>query len=292
MPRQVKGPDGIVHLFPDDATDAEVAAALESSTPYQGRDVLAEGRKSAGIKSDVPPSAVAQWFENHLRPALETIAHPQTISDIAALLVPDANLSGTVRAGQAAAKDIASIPVRKPIAGALDAASAALDNPVAGAVSPRAPHLGKLVGAAADVVRGKPDVVLPVGRLAGKAPTLTEALTQAVNEARQAPPEANVPARLPEYPQAATDTMRAMQERQAAQQATAAARSAAVPTPPPTPVAAVPTPSAVAPPMAATIEQQNHLPAFAQGRADLSRRRIAGDDDGREEALPRRAHHL
>lgn len=33
MPRQVKGPDGIVHSFPDDATDEEIGAALNESAP-------------------------------------------------------------------------------------------------------------------------------------------------------------------------------------------------------------------------------------------------------------------
>lgn len=33
MPRQVKGPDGVIRTFPDDATDDEIAAALESAAP-------------------------------------------------------------------------------------------------------------------------------------------------------------------------------------------------------------------------------------------------------------------
>jgi hypothetical protein len=38
MPRQVKGPDGIVRTFPDDATDDEISAAL--STPDTGRALI------------------------------------------------------------------------------------------------------------------------------------------------------------------------------------------------------------------------------------------------------------
>lgn len=33
MPRRVKGPDGIVRTFPDDATDEEIVAALEAASP-------------------------------------------------------------------------------------------------------------------------------------------------------------------------------------------------------------------------------------------------------------------
>lgn len=85
-------------------SEAAVMAQLKSSTPapYQSRDVLAEGRRSAAqsdTPDDAPKGGLAQWFEEKLRPMLEQVAHPQTISDIASLLIPDAGLTGTVRAG-------------------------------------------------------------------------------------------------------------------------------------------------------------------------------------------------
>lgn len=54
MSRRVKGPDGMVHIFPDDATDAEVAAALESSAPREAR-IGANLHQEAKIGADPHP---------------------------------------------------------------------------------------------------------------------------------------------------------------------------------------------------------------------------------------------
>src|SRR4029077_2668929 len=35
MARVVRGPDGVIHRFPDDATDAEIATALKATLPAQ-----------------------------------------------------------------------------------------------------------------------------------------------------------------------------------------------------------------------------------------------------------------
>ncbi len=46
--------------------------------------------------------------------------------------------------------------VRGPATAALDVGAAALDNPIAGFISPRAAHLGRGMGAAADIIRPRP----------------------------------------------------------------------------------------------------------------------------------------
>jgi len=68
----------------------------------------------------------------------------------------------------------------------------------------------QLIARLEPVVAAEPAVV---GRVVGKAPTLNESLIGALNDARQAPVPAATATRLPEYPQAAADTMRSLQER-------------------------------------------------------------------------------
>jgi hypothetical protein len=53
MPRRVKGPDGVTHQFPDDATDDEISAALDSLQPSSpapdtGGDVILDNLRALG----------------------------------------------------------------------------------------------------------------------------------------------------------------------------------------------------------------------------------------------------
>jgi hypothetical protein len=71
--------------------------------PYQPRNVLAEGRASAATSGSPEASSGFQdWFNNELKPVLEKVARPETIADIASLLVPDA--AGVVTGARAAAR--------------------------------------------------------------------------------------------------------------------------------------------------------------------------------------------
>lgn len=192
MPRRETDANGMVHLFPDDATDAEVKAALGSiPPPFQPRlSMREEAQRSANESHEERPnqSGLAQWFETELRPMLEKVAHPQTISDIAQLLIPDANLSGVVRAGKNAAQAARNIPVRQPVAGALNAASAVMTNPVVGVIEPRAAHVGKILGRAAEAVRGAPRAVAeaPITAAVDAAPAVAAPVAQAAPVAAKA----------------------------------------------------------------------------------------------------------
>jgi hypothetical protein len=82
------------------ASGADVTAQM-TPPPYQPRNVLAEGRASAATSGQPEaPSGFQDWFNNELKPMLEKVARPETISDIAALLVPDA--AGVVTGARAA----------------------------------------------------------------------------------------------------------------------------------------------------------------------------------------------
>jgi hypothetical protein len=85
--------------------EANIATVIkgypQASQTYQPRNVLAEGRASAATSGQ--PEAMSgfqDWFNNELKPMLEKVARPETISDIAALLVPDA--AGVVTGARAA----------------------------------------------------------------------------------------------------------------------------------------------------------------------------------------------
>lgn len=56
MPRRVKGPDGIVRSFPDDATDAEISQALEPSHPAEPQKSFGGRMMDAAV--DVPVGMV------------------------------------------------------------------------------------------------------------------------------------------------------------------------------------------------------------------------------------------
>lgn len=80
------------------------------------RIALLAGRQAAASNGQPEePSSIAHWFETELRPMLERVAKPQTISDIASLLIPDApgGIAGAVHeAGRLAtnAKDTVAGP--------------------------------------------------------------------------------------------------------------------------------------------------------------------------------------
>lgn len=157
----------------------------------------------------------------------------QTMIGIAAPAVA----RGTMRGAQAvAASPLAGKIIPPLVKHGATAAGAYLGGP-AGAI------VGTGVGEQlAGALRTKPSVVQQIGKIAGKAPKLEAAIESALNDLRASQPSPAGPARLPEYPQAATDTMRMLQERPAA---SPAPRSA---TPPPTPR---PAPEVVPPPAAA-----------------------------------------
>lgn len=87
MPRQAKGPDGVIHNFPDDATDAEISEALEAAQPKkadpnQTPAVLNIGMRSPGgyeTQDFAPPNALE---------AMRGMAHPTSARDILSLLMP------------------------------------------------------------------------------------------------------------------------------------------------------------------------------------------------------------
>lgn len=95
MSRQAKGPDGVIHNFPDDATDAEIADALDSAQPKadpnQTPAVLNMGMRQPGgyeTQDFAPPASPTME-------ALRSSAHPGSVKDLLPLLLPNAaNLSG------------------------------------------------------------------------------------------------------------------------------------------------------------------------------------------------------
>jgi len=56
------------------------------------QEIALGGVDDSGVPSR-DKSTQLQWFETKIRPALEQIAHPQTVNDFAALLIPDIRLS-------------------------------------------------------------------------------------------------------------------------------------------------------------------------------------------------------
>lgn len=56
MPRTVKGPDGIVYRFPDDATDAEISAALETPPARTARGQQKPERSWTDVAVDALPT--------------------------------------------------------------------------------------------------------------------------------------------------------------------------------------------------------------------------------------------
>jgi hypothetical protein len=87
-----------------DAGESEenIATVIQHYKAADAPESAMKARQSgfgASDRTDESPSAIGQWFETHLRPLLEQVAHPKTISDIAALLVPDQGVTASVRAG-------------------------------------------------------------------------------------------------------------------------------------------------------------------------------------------------
>lgn len=76
MPRRVKGPDGVTHSFPDDATDDEIGTALEGlQTPSAAAAPAASG------PSGVPPQVLARSAMGPRKPAAtEDFMDPPTTS--------------------------------------------------------------------------------------------------------------------------------------------------------------------------------------------------------------------
>lgn len=203
------------------------------------------GRDDAG---ELPPDTgtVARWFETTLRPMLEQVAHPQTISDIAQLLIPDANLAGAVRAGKdALTRARAAAPSAQQVGqGAVEAAKAVLH--------PKA--LADRVIKAVETRLATPPAAPAFGTWKGPPPTVNESLVGALNDARQAPVAPATAARLPEYPQAAVDSMRSVAER-----GPIAAREALTRPPASAPIA--PVASHTPTPPAAALRNLNDAPA-------------------------------
>jgi hypothetical protein len=179
-------------------------------------NVLAAGRRG-GFDEGAPPSGIAQWFEEKLRPMLAQVAHPDTIGEIAHLLVPDAGLTATMRAG----------------ARAVGAARAAGGAAVRGTLQKTA--------ALGDVV--DPDVIGIFSPRAGKVVTVAQKAREAVQAAkakaaaRAAPPvstpppitapAAVAPPRPTLVPKPAAQAGNALPDQKALNEAAIAARRAA-----------------------------------------------------------------
>jgi hypothetical protein len=121
--------------------------------------VMEMGRDSARSGSAAPPGGIVRWFEENLRPMLEQVAQPKTVSDIAALLIPDFGLSGTVRAGA------------RGIAATGRGVETAATSPV---VTRMAEGAGAL-GAAGEVFHGSPTTAAAIGAGAIAAPRVAAA---------------------------------------------------------------------------------------------------------------------
>ncbi len=266
------------------------------------------GRDDAG---DLPPDtgAVTRWFETTLRPMLARVAHPETIDDIAALLIPNTgNLlaqaaparaataaravgASTGRGLAATGRGIEAVATSKPIEriSELGALGEALyrGDPVGGVAAYVAPKVAAVAGrglqragaALERVAAIAPDVVpAGVGQVLQKAPTVNDAVIGALNDLRQAAPEAKTAARLPEYPQAAADTMRSLQARAPVTSARPPpARSSAPVAPTPAPPAQLGTP-AIAPVASHTpappLRNLNDAPAVTVTPAQATAERV------------------
>lgn len=83
-------------------TAAAPASAMTARQSGFGASDRTDDAASWPARGGPSPTAIGQWFQEKLRPMLEQVAHPKTISDIAALLVPDAGVTATMRAGATA----------------------------------------------------------------------------------------------------------------------------------------------------------------------------------------------
>jgi len=197
------------------------------------------------------PVAAAAAF---LGSVLQDASAPENVATLGA-----GNLGGVSRLRAAAAEPIGPIlpAIREPVAKALDVVATAMDNPIAGVISPRAAHAGKIADAAARLVRGgKPAAIVPAGVWKGPPPTLNESLEGVLSELRQPAPAAPAAARLPQYPQAAADSMRLVEAR-----GPIAAREALT-----RPAAAASTPAQAAPAQLAPVASHTPTPPAAAVR--------------------------
>lgn len=114
MSKRVKGPDGITRIFPDDATDEEIGAALEVSVPRVGEPKIGAAHPSR-MSASAPHSALpdtadgryqANWGEKPLLPESaraamsEPLARPTGVDAIDSLTSPTSLL---LMAGEAGA---------------------------------------------------------------------------------------------------------------------------------------------------------------------------------------------
>ncbi len=167
--------------------------SIVNSAPAAGSVPLdARGRPAVSSDtSDAPPSAMARWFEEKLRPLLETVAHPQTIADIAQLLVPDAGVTGSVRAGAKAiaatgrgVEAVAQSPITQRVAevvgGAATAGESFRGSPVTGAA------MGASIAAAPKVAAAGGRTLQKIGGALERAATdVPAAATEAAKSPQQ-----------------------------------------------------------------------------------------------------------
>jgi hypothetical protein len=246
------------------------APAAASHTYLDARLDPRRGRDDAG---DLPPDTgtVTRWFETELRPMLSRVAHPETINDLATLLVPEGG--ALAQGARATAADVERITgnltrviskLPAPTGQQLLTVLKTVRHPVREGLKAVA---DSLIARLEPAVAAEPAVV---GRVVGKAPTVNESLIGALNEARQAPAAASQAARLPEYPQAAADTMRSLNERAPV---TSARPPPARATATPAPTSATPAPVASHPP-APPLRNLNDAPAVAVTPAQAAAERV------------------
>ena len=102
MPRRIKGPDGIIRQFPDDASDQEIAAAVASTTPSTfERVAFPHGPQAPITEGPTEPD-----WKTRLGQALEPFARPpESLADVGHLLL----VSGSVTVPEGALRTIANV---------------------------------------------------------------------------------------------------------------------------------------------------------------------------------------
>jgi hypothetical protein len=90
------------HSEGDGKPPVEPPSVSESALQLGRRSAATSGMSEKDYNAQQDPASIANWFETKLRPMLEQVASPKTISDVAALLVPDA--AGVVVGARAATR--------------------------------------------------------------------------------------------------------------------------------------------------------------------------------------------
>jgi hypothetical protein len=221
---------GTEHEFPA-GFDPQRAAAIVRQQTMPTADAPRDDRGRPLVSSslsDAPPSGIAQWFETKLRPMLEQVAHPQTIADIAALLIPDAGLTGTVRAG---AKAVGAIGRGVEAATPTVEKAAAMVGPsgVAGGMFHGSPGTAAAIGTGAVLA---PKVTAATGKVLQRAGGALERAAAemprpVVAEAAPAVAEAAAPAAVNEFSAARAARANTLPDQKALNEAALAARRAA-----------------------------------------------------------------